>query len=204
MGFGAVIAADRGPDSPFWPSGCRNGGARLLFLLFLQRNAQANPVFAGVDGVSTAPKPVSLPMRPPKLHRNAFFCHRVRPHCTETRLAATGEGVWAFFRLRATRHGRVPAPVVRIPRPRPASLCRRPTPPRASRPTSTPVPPHCTPRPRPRTAPHAPACSDFFDFPQICAIWPSKAVFFWLKEGRQGDLRQRNAIDAGRPANVQR
>ena len=49
-----------------------------------------------------------------------------------------------------------------------------------------------------------PACSDFFDFPQICAMRLREAVFFWLKEGRQGDLRQRNAIDAGRPANVQR
>lgn len=55
-----------------------------------------------------------------------------------------------------------------------------------------------------RLAPLPPACSDFFDFPQICAIRPRQAVFFWLKEGRQGDLRQRNAIDAGRPANVQR
>lgn len=49
-----------------------------------------------------------------------------------------------------------------------------------------------------------PACSDFFDFPQICAMRSRGVVFFWLKEGRQGDLRQRNAIDAGRPANVQR
>lgn len=55
-----------------------------------------------------------------------------------------------------------------------------------------------------RLAPLPPAYSDFFDFPQICAMRPRKAVFFWLKEGRQGDLRQRNAIDAGRPANVQR
>ena len=53
-------------------------------------------------------------------------------------------------------------------------------------------------------APPAPACSDFFDFPQICAMRPREVVFFWLKEGRQGDLRQRNAIDAGRPTNVQR
>ena len=49
-----------------------------------------------------------------------------------------------------------------------------------------------------------PPIPTFFDFPQICATRPRQAVFFWLKEGRQGDLRQRNAIDAGRPANVQR
>lgn len=91
-GFGAVIVADQGSDSPFWPFGRQNGGARLVFPLFLQRNTQANPALAGVDGVPTAPKPVSLPMRLPKLHRNAFFCHRVRPHCTETRLAATEGG----------------------------------------------------------------------------------------------------------------
>ena len=75
-GFGAVIAANWGPDSPFWPSGRQNGGAKSVFPLFLQRNTQANPALAGADGVRTAPKPVSLPMDLPKLHRNAFFCHR--------------------------------------------------------------------------------------------------------------------------------
>ena len=75
-GFGAVIAADRGPDSPFWPSGRQNGGAKSVFSLFLQRNTQANSALTGADGVRTAPKPVSLSMDPPKLHRNPFFCHR--------------------------------------------------------------------------------------------------------------------------------
>ena len=76
-----------------------------------------------------------------------------------------------------------------------ARLCLRA---RRPAPTGLPAPP------RPPTRAPAPACSDFFDFPQICATRPREAVFFWLKEGRQGDLRQRNAIDAGRPANVQR
>lgn len=74
-------------------------------------------------------------------------------------------------------------------------------------PRPCPVPSHplaCPLPPRPLACAPAPACSDFFDFPQICAIRPRQAVFFWLEEGRQGDLRQRNAIDAGRPANVQR
>ena len=161
-GFGAVIVADRGPDSPFWPSGRQNGGAKSVFSLFLQRNTQANSALAGADGVRTAPKPVSLPMRLPKMHRNVFFCHRGRLHCTETRLVAA----------------------------------------RGGSPGVLPAPGHATGR----TPAHAPArvCSDFFDFPQICAMRPREAVFFWLKEGRQGDLRQRNAIDAGRPANVQR
>ena len=170
-GFGAVIVADRDSDSPFWPSGCRNGGARLLLPLFLQRNTQANPALAGVDGVPTAPKPVSLPMRLQKLHRNAFFCP-VCLDCTETRLAC--------------RRGREPG---RSSGAGPRDIAA------PSLPLSALLP-----------VPHAPAlaCSDFFDFPQICAMRPREAVFFWIKEGRQGDLRQRNAIDAGRPANVQR
>lgn len=121
-------------------------------------------------------------------------------------------------------------PCLRARRPAPTGLPAPPRPPaRACWPTCAPafasllVPPRPLACPRPRapapapshplacplpaclpTRAPAPACSDFFDFPQICAMRPRKAVFFWLKEGRQGDLRQRNAIDAGRPANVQR
>ncbi len=143
-GFGAVIVADQGSDSPFWPFGRQNGGARLVFPLFLQRNTQANPALAGVDGVPTAPKPVLLPTHPPRLHRNPFSRHRGRD---PRRSSGTG----------------------------PRDIAAPPLPLSALSPV-----------------PHAPARarSDFFDFPQTCAIWPSKAVFFWLKEGRQGDLRQ--------------
>ena len=85
--------------------------------------------------------------------------------------------------------------------PAPTGLPAPPRPPaRACWPTCAPASAGSRP---PARAP-APACSDFFDFPQICAMRPREAVFFWIKEGRQGDLRQRNAIDAGRPANVQR
>ena len=158
-----------------------------------------------------------------RLHRNPFRCQCASQNCTETRFSATGgirtapkpaesppvAVVWAFLRHRATRYSLAPTPVVR-PRPlRPAHVVRI---------TRTPRPGGCSrphpsrfggrsPRPapaRPRPAPVVPARSDFFDFPQICPMRPREAVFFWIKEGRQGDLRQRNAIDAGRPANVQR
>ena len=89
--------------------------------------------------------------------------------------------------------------------PAPTGLPAPPRPPaRACWPTCAPALASLLVPPRPSACVPAPACSDFFDFPQICAMRPREAVFFWLKEGRQGDLRQRNAIDAGRPANVQR
>ena len=109
---------------------------------------------------------------------------------------------WAEFRSPAPSRPApcvTPRPTSHVPAPRPCPTC----PLRVRRPTHVP----------PRVvhvlcavllAVLPTLCSDFFDFPQICATRPREVVFFWLKEGRQGDLRQRNAIDAGRPANVQR
>ena len=127
--FGAVIASDRGLESPLWPFGCQNDGARLLFPLFLQRNTQANPALAGDGGAWAAPKPVSLPMRLSKLHRNAFFCHWVCPHCTETRLVAARDGSPGVLPAPGHATGRTPAPALGPAPPARLALGPPPTPP---------------------------------------------------------------------------
>ena len=149
--------------------------------------------FAANGPVKTAPKRVFLPPGASGLHRNPPSRHWRRE---SGRSSGTGP--------RDIASPPLPSSAPRAPLTLSASSA-----PRAPEgvPARTPlvlagVPPPRPPRPRP--APVAPARSDFFYFPQICTTWPSKAVFFWIKEGRQGDLRQRNAIDAGRPANVQR